>query len=71
MALKQKTVVLGGSFTGQVENWGRPLGGTDILLERPGSGFKVPSIGPAWREWETLVRGSDREQSHINSKLAK
>jgi hypothetical protein len=26
--------------TGQAENWGKPLGGTDYLLARTGGGFK-------------------------------
>jgi len=28
--------------SGQSENWGRPSGGADFLIERPGDGFKVP-----------------------------
>jgi hypothetical protein len=30
----------GSAVTGQAENWGRPSGGTDFLLYRPGGGFK-------------------------------
>src|SRR5262249_9073720 len=29
--------------TGQTENWGRPSGGTDFPLERPGGGFRRAS----------------------------
>jgi hypothetical protein len=32
--------------TGQAENWGRPSGGADFLLERPGDGFSVPVSRP-------------------------
>src|SRR5208282_2372847 len=38
--------------TGQAENWGRPSGGTDFPLERPGGRFIVPVIRP----WEGLDR---------------
>jgi hypothetical protein len=36
--------------TGQAENWGRPFGGTDFLLARPGIGFNVPVNQAALRD---------------------
>jgi hypothetical protein len=36
-------------FSDQAENWGRPLGGTDFLLERTGGGFRAAHQKAAWR----------------------
>src|ERR1700684_2976639 len=46
MSQRSKPPQSGAQRTGQAENWGRPSGGTDFLLARPGGGFSVTSRRP-------------------------
>src|ERR1700677_1682642 len=46
MSHRTKPPQSGAQRTGQAENWGRPSGGTDFPLARPGGGFSVTSRRP-------------------------
>jgi hypothetical protein len=46
----------GAERTGQTQNWGRPSGGADSVLERHGWNFTLPIKKAVWCELETALR---------------
>jgi hypothetical protein len=49
MALQKKSLGAGAERNAQAENWGKPSGGADFLLARPGWDFSVPIKKAVWR----------------------